>query len=118
MAAPDVIPAVIYAAKSTEDHRGSIPTQLADCREHAPGAPQFSDEAASAYHGNRGQGLTDARDATIRLAADHGACELWVQHSDRLARGRHHRRPPRRGLVRAQAPRRARAVGAGRPQPR
>jgi DNA invertase Pin-like site-specific DNA recombinase len=83
------VPAVIYAAKSTEDVRGSVPGQLADCRQAiAPRtAPEFSDEGASAYHGNRGQGLTDAKDAAIRLAAEHGACELWVQHSDRLARG-------------------------------
>ncbi len=28
---PDPIPAVLYAAKSTADPRGSIPTQLEDC---------------------------------------------------------------------------------------
>lgn len=43
---------------------------------------EFSDEAASAFTGNRGEGLPRAKEAAIA----HGA-ELWVQHSDRLARG-------------------------------
>jgi hypothetical protein len=30
--ADDGIPCIIYAAKSTEDRRGSIPDQLRDCR--------------------------------------------------------------------------------------
>lgn len=79
--------AVIYAAKSTQDAHGSIPTQLADCRAAAERegrtiVGEFSDEAASAYHGNRGEGLERAKDAAIKFGA-----ELWVQHSDRLARG-------------------------------
>jgi DNA invertase Pin-like site-specific DNA recombinase len=82
-----VLPAIIYAAKSTADERGSIPTQLADCRAAAEAegreiVAEFKDEKASAYKGNRGTGLTAAKDAAIK----HGA-ELWVQHSDRLARG-------------------------------
>ena len=45
-----MIPAVIYAAKSTEDKHGSIPTQLADCRTMAERegwtiVGEFSDEA-------------------------------------------------------------------------
>jgi hypothetical protein len=80
-------PAVCYAAKSTADERGSIPTQLADCRAAAEAegrqvVGQYSDEAASAFRGNRGSGLTAAKDAAIASGA-----ELWVQHSDRLARG-------------------------------
>ena len=80
-------PAVIYAAKSTTDPRGSIPTQLADCRAAAEAGGQevvaeYQDEAKSAFTGNRGEGLTHAKEAAIA----HGA-ELWVQHSDRLARG-------------------------------
>ena len=80
-------PAVLYAAKSTADERGSIPTQLADCRAAAEAEGRtievsFSDEAASAFKGNRGSGLTAAKDAAIAAGA-----ELWVQHSDRLARG-------------------------------
>jgi DNA invertase Pin-like site-specific DNA recombinase len=86
------VPAVIYAAKSTADPRGSIPTQLADARAAALAegreiAAEHHDEAASAFKCNRGQGLTDAKDAAIRLAAERGSAELWVQHSDRLARG-------------------------------
>jgi DNA invertase Pin-like site-specific DNA recombinase len=79
--------AVLYAAKSTADERGSIPTQLADCRAAAKTegreiVAEHSDEAASAYKGNRGSGLTAAKDTAIAAGA-----ELWVQHSDRLARG-------------------------------
>lgn len=80
-------PAVLYAAKSTADEHGSIPTQLADGRAAAEAegrtiVGEYSDEAASAFKGNRGSGLTAAKDAAITAGA-----ELWVQHSDRLARG-------------------------------
>jgi DNA invertase Pin-like site-specific DNA recombinase len=80
--------AVIYAAKSTEDKRGSIDTQLADCRELAQRerwrvAGEFSDENRSAYHGSRGEGLQRAKAQAEELAP----CVLVVQHSDRLARG-------------------------------
>jgi DNA invertase Pin-like site-specific DNA recombinase len=80
-------PAVIYAAKSTSDPKGSIPTQLADCRSAAEAegrkvVAEHRDEAASAFKGNRGAGLTAAKNDAVRLGA-----ELWVQHSDRLARG-------------------------------
>jgi site-specific DNA recombinase len=79
--------AVLYAAKSTKDLRGSIPTQLQDCRSAAEAegrevVAEYSDEAASAFKGNRGSGLVRAKNDSIRLGA-----ELWVQHSDRLARG-------------------------------
>jgi Recombinase/Resolvase, N terminal domain/Recombinase zinc beta ribbon domain len=82
-----LVPAVLYAAKSTQDVRGSIPTQLADCRSAAEAesrevVAEHRDEAASAFKGNRGAGLTAAKNDAIRLGA-----ELWVQHSDRLARG-------------------------------
>ena len=81
------IPAVVYAAKSTKDPRGSIPTQLTDTREAAEAEgrkveAKYSDEAASAYTGNRGPGLAAAREHAERLGG-----ELWVQHTDRLARG-------------------------------
>ena len=84
--------AVIYAAKSTADAKGSIPTQVADCRVAAEGAgravvDEFADEGFSAYSGSRGPGLEDARRRVVELAAEHGTAELWVQHSDRLARG-------------------------------
>jgi len=79
--------AVIYAAKSTEDKRGSIPTQLEDCRAFAERAGlevvgEYADEAASAWSGDRGAELAAALDHTERLGA-----ALLVQHSDRLARG-------------------------------
>lgn len=86
--------AVIYAAKSTEDKHGSIPDQLADARKLAAvrgfvaaESDEFTDEAASAYHGDRGPGLAAAMERAEELAARHGSCALIVQHSDRLARG-------------------------------
>jgi hypothetical protein len=87
-------PCVIYGAKSSPDPKGSIPTQIADCThaiEGEPGrflyaAPQ-QDENASAFKGNRGPGLAEAVRLAIEAAQAHGRAELWVQHSDRLARG-------------------------------
>ena len=81
--------AVIFAAKSTLDPRGSIPTQLEECRERAklegwPVIAEHTDENASAYHGNRGDGLARAMAACEQ--AD-GEVALIVQHSDRVARG-------------------------------
>jgi DNA invertase Pin-like site-specific DNA recombinase len=86
------IPAVLYAAKSSPDPRASIPTQLADARAAAEAAGrtvvgEFSDEAASAYRGNRGAELAAAKKAAIAAADAFGRAEIWVQHSDRLARG-------------------------------
>jgi site-specific DNA recombinase len=85
-------PAVLYAAKSTADLKLSIPTQLADGQALAEAGGlevmgRWSDEAASAFHGNRGPGLSQAMAECERLAAEHGTCALIVQHSDRLARG-------------------------------
>ena len=81
-------PAVIYAAKSTEDTHGSIPTQLDDCRRMAERegwtvAAEYSDENVSAYHGSRGDGLAAAKAHAEQIAP----CVLIVQHTDRLARG-------------------------------
>ncbi len=83
-----MIPAVLYAAKSTKDKKGSIPDQLKDGRAEAKGrkmpvAAEFHDEDKSAYHGNRGDGLLKAMAECERLAP----CALIVQRSDRLARG-------------------------------
>jgi site-specific DNA recombinase len=83
---------VVYGAKSTEDLRGSIPTQLDDCRKMAERegweiVGEYQDEAKSAYHGSRGDGLTRAKEHAARVAAEEGACALVVQHTDRLARG-------------------------------
>lgn len=79
--------AVVYAAKSSMDPRGSIETQLADGRalaerEGMAVAGEYSDEAASAYRGDRGPGL-----ARAQAHAERERCALIVQHSDRLARG-------------------------------
>jgi DNA invertase Pin-like site-specific DNA recombinase len=87
------IPCVIYAAKSTEDRRGSIPEQLRECREAIEADPRrrlvahYKDEKFSAYRRDRGPGLADATQHAEDLAAEHGIAELWAQHSDRIARG-------------------------------
>lgn len=87
------IAAVIYAAKSTEDLRGSLPDQLQECRaaiESAGGRDvhaEYVDEAVSAFSQDRGQGLADAMQHVEDLAQEFGTAELWAQHSDRLARG-------------------------------
>jgi site-specific DNA recombinase len=87
------LPCVIYAAKSTEDRRGSIPDQLRECRAaiEASGMrrvlAEYTDEAVSAYTRDRGQGLLDAMQHAEDLAHEFETAELWAQHSDRLARG-------------------------------
>jgi DNA invertase Pin-like site-specific DNA recombinase len=82
----------LYAAKSTEDKHGSIPTQLDDCRAMAEREDwtivgEHKDEAKSAYHGDRGPGLASAREQAVRVAAEGDGCILVAQHSDRFARG-------------------------------
>lgn len=79
--------AILYAAKSTKDEKGSNKTQLADGQAFAESngltvEGEYADEDASAYHGNRGPELEAALDHAERI----GAC-IVVQHSDRLARG-------------------------------
>jgi len=87
------IPAVLYAAKSTEDKKGSIDTQLADGRAFAERegwviVGEFSDEGFSAYSGNRGPDLERAEQAAAEAAEERGVvCQLIAQHSDRFARG-------------------------------
>jgi DNA invertase Pin-like site-specific DNA recombinase len=81
-------PAVIYGAKSTQDVRGSIPSQLEDCRAMASRegwqvVGEYADEAASAWSCDRGPQLAAAMVHAEQLAP----CALVVQHSDRLARG-------------------------------
>lgn len=84
---------VVYAAKSTEDRRGSIPDQLRECRELIHGdrerelVGEYVDERFSAFSANRGPGLVDAMQHAEEIVLEHGHAELWVQHSDRLARG-------------------------------
>lgn len=86
------VPAVIYAAKSTEDKKGSIQTQIADGhalaeREGLTVVGVYQDEAFSAFHGDRGPGLAEAIAHCEALTAEGEAINLIVQHSDRLARG-------------------------------
>jgi DNA invertase Pin-like site-specific DNA recombinase len=80
-------PAILYAAKSTEDINGSIPTQLEDGRQLAEQEDlevvgEYFDEAASAYRGDRGPELAAALEHAEGIGGS-----IIVQHSDRLARG-------------------------------
>jgi DNA invertase Pin-like site-specific DNA recombinase len=89
---PSGTPCVVYAAKSSEDVHGSIPTQLADCRAYADRegwevAGEFADEAFSAYSGNRGPDLERAKAVAGDMAAQHGRSVLVAQDADRFARG-------------------------------
>src|SRR5262249_35550079 len=82
----------IYAAKSTDDRHGSIPTQLADCRAMAERegwevVGEHHDEGKSAFTGNRGPGLAAAKAQALEGASERGECVLVVQHSDRLRGG-------------------------------
>ena len=84
--------AVIYAAKSTEDRHGSIPTQVKDCRALAERqgwtvVGEETDEAFSAFSGNRGPGLERAKALAASTSAEHGRCVLVAQDADRFARG-------------------------------
>src|ERR1035438_3030881 len=86
-----MIACVIYAAKSTRDVRGSIPTQISDCHTAIAGlgdravVGEYVDEAVSGFSRSRGPGLESAMEHAARIGSDRA--ELWVQHSDRLARG-------------------------------
>lgn len=88
-----LVACVVYAAKSTEDRRGSIPDQLQECRSAIDRdrgrclAGEYVDEAYSAFSGDRGPGLLEAMSHAEELAEERGTAELWAQHSDRLARG-------------------------------
>ena len=89
---PSKIPAILYAAKSTEDRHGSIPDQLGDCRAMAEREGwqvlgEFKDEGFSAYSGNRGPGLRRAKQAAAKAAEGRGRCVLVAQDGDRFARG-------------------------------
>lgn len=79
--------AVLYAAKSTVDKRGSIPTQLEDVRTKAAELEltviaEFFDEDESGYHQDRGPKLAAALDL-----AETEQAAIVVQHTDRLCRG-------------------------------
>jgi DNA invertase Pin-like site-specific DNA recombinase len=84
--------AILYAAKSTEDKRGSIRTQLDDARAMAERegyqvVADYHEAARSAYRGNRGPQLQAAKEHAVRLATESRPVAIFVQHSDRLARG-------------------------------
>jgi site-specific DNA recombinase len=79
--------AILYAAKSSPDEKGSIEGQLKEARERAEErglevVAEYSEENVSAYKGDRGPELA----AALAHAESIGAT-LIVQHSDRLARG-------------------------------
>lgn len=85
----DTLRVVIYAAKSTADRMGSIPDQIKACEEYAAaqgwtvdGRPE-SDEAASAYTGNRGPGLQRAMERAANLAKRHGRAGLTACSNSR-----------------------------------
>lgn len=86
-------PAILYAAKSTEDKRDSIPEQLEDCREMAAEngwavVGEYDDEGFSAYSRNRGKDWARAQEHAVRVAAETGqTCMLVAQAHDRFARG-------------------------------
>src|SRR4051812_6085407 len=87
------IPCIIYGRKSTEDVRGSIPRQHVDARaaiEREGGRQLYApplEDVLSVWKGDEPPGLQRAKRLAERAAREHGAAELWVQHSDRLARG-------------------------------
>src|SRR4051794_12652885 len=88
-----MIPAVLYAAKSTQDRHDSIPTQLEECGEMAAGngwevVGEYRDEGFSAYSGNRGPKWLRAQEHAAKAAAEtQGICMLVAQAHDRFARG-------------------------------
>jgi DNA invertase Pin-like site-specific DNA recombinase len=80
-------PAIIYAAKSSPDERGSIPDQIKKCRALADEegyevVATYDEENVSAYSDDRGPELATALGHAARIGA-----ALIVWHSDRLARG-------------------------------
>lgn len=95
MSDPNATPIVViaYAAKSSPDVGGSIPTQLAAIREAVERegdreiVTEHRDEAISAYSKSRGPGLEAALTHAEALAREVESVELWIAHSDRLARG-------------------------------
>lgn len=86
-------PAVLYAAKSTEDRYASIPEQLEDARRMANErnwevVGEFTDEGFSAYSADRGPGLRRATDRAVGAAEEYGTTAMLIaQAHDRFARG-------------------------------
>ncbi|MCW3000646.1 MAG: recombinase family protein [Solirubrobacterales bacterium] len=88
-----ITPAVVYAAKSTQDRHNSIKTQIEEATEMAEKegwevVATYQDEGFSAYSGNRGPGLKQAIDAAAAAAHERGTTAMLVaQAHDRFARG-------------------------------
>jgi DNA invertase Pin-like site-specific DNA recombinase len=82
-----------YAAKSTQDAKGSTDRQhqRMEAAIHAEGREPYGrpyvDEAKSGYHGNRGQDLDAVMAEAERLVAEGDHVRLWFDHSDRSSRG-------------------------------
>ncbi len=88
----DTLTVVVYAAKSTVDEKGSIPQQIEACKSYAATNGWHvdsveSDEAASAYSGNRGKGLETALNRAAEIAKTGKPAGILVWHSNRIARG-------------------------------
>jgi site-specific DNA recombinase len=93
MTADAVIPAVLYAAKSTPDEKESNISQLDECRRRAIFelgrllVSEHREDNKSGWKGDRGDELEAALTAAEAAAEEHGVAELWVWKSERLARG-------------------------------
>jgi site-specific DNA recombinase len=85
--------AVIYAAKSSPDERGSIASQVEECRAYAARQgwevddDPHTDEAVSGFRSSRGTGLAAAKSRAAELAVEGSKVVLLVFAFDRLARG-------------------------------
>jgi DNA invertase Pin-like site-specific DNA recombinase len=82
---------IIYAAKSTTDDAGSIPSQIEECKAYAAArdwevVAVESDEDKTAFRGSRGAGLVRAKEAAA-AAARNGDAVLLAFTTDRFARG-------------------------------
>ena len=86
--------AVVYAAKSSADPHGSLRTQIEACLASLPARglknstgilSRTKDSQATAVTVDRV--LRKPKRLVIEAASVRGCAELWVEHSDRLARG-------------------------------
>ena len=96
------IPAIVYGVKSSPDEKESVADQhriVLEAIEREGGrrvVGTYGEANQSGYRKERGPELERAMQAARDEAAEHGAAELWVFHSSRLARG--DGRKGRRGL--------------------
>jgi DNA invertase Pin-like site-specific DNA recombinase len=85
--------AVIYGAKSTADKHLSIPGQIEDGQEKAEAegweiVGECSDEGFSAFSGNRGPGLEQAKRIAAQTAAKSGEVCMVDRPAQRSLRSR------------------------------